>query len=209
LDFQTFYARFTKRLVPRLRRAGRLAEYAVALEVQPTSGRLHGHVLAVEPHGRDGYIAKPELDAMTRECGFGWAFITLVRDIPPVRASLIEYFVKAAGGDYSVPSKAVGEIGTYMSKAHEMARLSGMAGVRLRPVRVSRDWPLGLAAAGEQLRREMYGENRDDGPWVMVREAQCERWLGPVREQQQVERKREQAWREAALFDSFIRREVA
>ena len=205
LDFASFYHGFTKKLAPRLRRVAVLAEYAVALEAQPQSGRLHGHVLLVEPAGRDGYIPKRLLDRMTHECGFGWTFISLVRDIPPVSASLVEYFVKGPGGDYSVPSTAVGEIGTYMSKAHEMARLSGFTAKRLRPFRVSGDWPLGIRAAGDQLRREMYGE-ADNGPWVMVRESKCSRWLTPLREHQSIERDRARAWREASVLDWAVGR---
>jgi hypothetical protein len=209
LDFPGFYGGFTKRLVPRLRRAGYVEEYAVALEAQPISGRLHGHVLLIEPATNTGKIPKDWLDNATAECGFGWTYITLVRDIPPARASLVEYFVKGAGGDYSVPSEAVGVIGTYMSKAHEMAALTRFAGKRLRPFRVSRNWPMGLAAAAEQLRHEMYGDAADPGPWVMVRDRQCERWLAPIRDQQRVEREREESWRVAAQLLAIERASAA
>ncbi len=74
---------------------------------------------------------------------------------------LAGYFVKSAeGGEFSVPTKAAGRIGSYMAKAHDRSRLAGKAGTRLRPFRVSRNWPLNLTAAGEALRREMYGTNQ-------------------------------------------------
>jgi hypothetical protein len=185
-----------------LRRANYIGDYAVALEVQPTSGRLHGHVLLIEPAGRSGYVPKPWLDKASREVGLGWAFITEVRDIPCVQNSLLGYLVKGAGGDDSVQSSAIGEIGSYMAKAHEMARLHGLARTRLRPFRVSRGWPLSLSEATLRLHSEMFGAESDQGPWVFVQESQCAAALVPLRQQQRLERDRANRWQLArSLLD--------
>lgn len=195
LDFAGFYAAFTKRLMPRLRRAGYVEKYAVALEVQPASARRRGHVLLVEPAGANGYIPKPALDKMTSECGFGWAWISEVKDIPAVGASLADYFTKGVAGATTVPSKAVGEIGSYMAKAQEMAQLAGLAGQRLRPFRVSCNWKPSLADAAHTLRDEMYGAASDDGPWHVVNERRCAQFLEPLRNRQRLEAERERRWR--------------
>lgn len=204
LNFKTFYEAFTKKLVPRLRRAGYLGEYAVALEVQPESKRLHAHCLLVEPAGTNGFMPKEWLDATTSECGFGWAWINEVRDIPGVASSLAEYFTKGLGGASSVPSKSVGRIGSYMAKAHEMAALAGLADVRLRPFRVSRGWPIGLKAAGEQLREEMYGCASDPGPWAVVSERRCREFLEPLREQQRVQAHRQHVVEQFARIEALF-----
>jgi hypothetical protein len=205
LDFASFYDRWSKRLVPRLRRKGFLSEYACALEVQPTSGRLHAHVLLVEPPGASGFIPKDWLDKATADLGLGWPFISLVADIPAVQATLAGYFVKGVTGDYSVPSVAAGTIGSYMAKTHEMASLAGFSNQRLRPFRVSAGWPLKLRAAAEQLRAELYGASGSDaGPWMMVQETRCSAYLSPMREQQRTEAEREARWQDALRLQQLM-----
>lgn len=204
LNFASFYELWSKRLLPRLRRRGALGEYACALEVQPTSGRLHAHLLLVEPPGASGFIPKDWLDTTAAELGLGWPFISLVADIPPVQTSLASYFVKGLGGDYSVASTCAGQIGSYMAKAHEMSALAGFSNQRLRPFRVSNGWPLKLRAAADQLRAELYGGSESDaGPWTMVRETRCATYLKPMRLQQREEAARAARWEDALKLEKL------
>ena len=198
LDFASFYAAWDNRLRPWLRRHGYVHAYASAMEVQPMSQRLHCHVLLVAPLGSSGFVPIDELSRACERAGLGYAWIDhvnneRVRNIPAVSSELAGYFTKGAGGDYSVQTPQAGAIGSYMAKAKEMQALGGLAGSRLRPFRVSRNWPLNLTESIKRLRLEMFGEGEPEG-WVVVHEGLVAEWLTPLREERRATEERERRW---------------
>lgn len=203
LDFAQFYEAWGNRLRPWLRRHGYLHAYASALEVQPASGRLHCHCLVVAPIGTSGFVPHADLSSACTRAGLGYAFIQHVKDIPAVSDELVTYFVKtASGGEFSVPTSAAGEIGSYMAKAHELEALAGLAASRLRPFRVSRNWPLNLSEATKRLREEMFGEP-SPGSWAVVHESRVRKWLDPLRNAQRIEEERGTRWQAAKHLASL------
>jgi hypothetical protein len=199
LDFATFYAAWDGRIRQWLKRHGYMHAYASALEVQPNSGRLHSHALLVAPLGKSGFVPHADLMRICERAGLGFAFIQHITDIPPVSPTLAGYFVKGAAGEFSIPTRQAGEIGSYMAKAKEMELLAGFAATRLRPFRVSQNWTLKLRQAQEQLREELYGE-KEAGEWVVVHEETVSRWLVPFRE----EREREVSWRRVGELETLL-----
>ena len=191
---------------PWLRRHGHAHAYASALELQPKSGRLHCHALLIAPLGASGFVDHAALTPVLEraELGFGW--LDHITDVPAVAPSLAGYFVKTAqGGDYSVPTDAAGRIGSYMAKAHDLSGLADKASARLRPFRVSRNWPLSLTAAGEALRHEMYGATEPEA-WMPVRERDVARWLDPLREEQRLFEHRDRVFDEAMKLHLVVAR---
>jgi hypothetical protein len=182
LDFQAFYAAWSRRLRPRLRRMGKLGEYACALELQPDGGRLHGHFLFVDSARGGGFIPQALLSEMADAAGFGKVTdIRFVRDIPPREQRLSAYFTK---GIYRVQTAEAGELGSYMAKAKSMEDLGAFAASRLRPFRVSQGWPLKLREAQRRLLSEWYGEPDEAESWTMVQEARLGPFLRAEREHQ-------------------------
>jgi len=201
MDLPGFYNSWSEKLRPRMKRAGVLGDYACAMEVQPKSGRLHAHVLLVDNDQGGGFVDKPWLDKAASGSGLGHCWIESVDNICEARELLAAYLTKGgAGGDFSVPTKAVGEIGSYMAKAHEMERLAGFASKKLRPFRVSGQWNPKLGAAGKILRAELYGVTEDPGPWKIVNERSFSKFLDPMRERQKLEADRAAKWAAATRF---------
>jgi hypothetical protein len=95
MDFAAFYEAWSRRLRPRLRRRGRLGEYACALEVQPKCGRLHGHFLLLDSSKGGGYIPQAQLSAMAEASGLGVVtHICEISGIPRREQRLSAYFTK-------------------------------------------------------------------------------------------------------------------
>ena len=184
---------------PWLKRHGHVHAYASALEAQPNSGRLHGHMLLVAPLGRSGMVPHRDLTDVCSRAGLGHVWIERVTDVPKASGSLVAYFVKGAGGEHSVTTAHAGRIGSYMAKATDVERLSGLSGKRLRPFRTSRNWPLKLGEAQTRLRDELFGTS-DPGEWEVVNERHLERWLNPLREQAAVAAERDTRWKASEPF---------
>lgn len=183
LDFASYYQAWNGTLRRWLQRSGYLHAYATALEVQPDSGRLHSHTLVVAPAGATGFIPHDELVEKAAQAGLGFPWVDHVTDIPGVETTLPGYFVTDKLGDFSITTQTAGRIGSYMAKAHDMQRLAGFAGERLRPWRASRNWPLNMGAASARLREELYGS--EPGEWEIVHESHVRHWLAPMRKAQQ------------------------
>jgi hypothetical protein len=182
MDFAAFYDAWSRKLRPRLRRRGKLGEYACSLEVQPKSGRLHGHFLLCDSERGGGFLAQAQLSELAAVCGFGPIVdIREVKNIPRREQRLSAYFTK---GTYRVATQEAGEVAAYMAKAPRMTQLGDLSASRLRPFRVSSGWPLKLTEAQRRLVEEWYGGGDDDGPWQMVQEAQAGRFLRAEREHQ-------------------------
>lgn len=199
LDFAAFHEAWGNRLRPWLRRNGFLHAYASALEVQPQSGRLHCHVLIVAPLGKSGFVPHDRLTAACRRAGLGFAFIQHVSDIPAASDALMPYLVKEPDGAEEVAPTGQGGAAPYVAKDKDIDALAALAGHRLRPFRVSRNWPLNLTNAAKKLREELYGEPAD-GAWQVVHESRVARWLDPLRAQQRRERERERKWAVASRY---------
>lgn len=204
LDFGGFHLAWGNRLRPWLRRHGHVHAYASALEVQPRSGRLHCHTLLVAPAESTGFVPHAELTTACERAGLGFAFIQHVTDIPDVQAALSGYLVKGAtNGAVEVTTQAAGKVGSYMAKAREFEALAGLAGSRLRPFRVSRNWPLNLTSATAKLREELYGEPVD-GSWQIVHESRVSKWLDPLRTQRREAEARAGRWKNAAQVQRVV-----
>ena len=199
LDFARYYAAWDRRIRPWLQRHDHLHAYASALEVQPRSGRLHGHMLLIAPAGRSGMVPHDELHVVCKRAGLGYPWIERVTDVPAVSSSLAAYFVKGTGGEHSIATSHAGRLGSYMAKATEVERLAGLSGKRLRPFRTSRNWPLGLGDAQKRLRDELFGVAHE-GEWHVVNEQRLERWLTPLREQAAVAAERDRRWKATEGF---------
>jgi hypothetical protein len=182
LDFAGFYRAWSRKLRPKLRREGKLGEYACALEIQPDSGRLHGHFLLHDSDAGGGYIPQRRLAKWAQAAGLGEVLdIREVRDIPAREARLSAYFTK---GLERVATAEAGQVGAYMAKAQAIEALSEKSGARLRPFRVSAGWATKLTEAHEKLRAEWYGEAGDAGPWDVVGEDRVEPFLRTERDHQ-------------------------
>jgi hypothetical protein len=80
---------------PLLRRAGKLGDYACGLEIQPGSGRLHGHLLLIDSDKGAGFVPQARLSELAAASGFGRvADIREVTDIPERQQQLSAYFTK-------------------------------------------------------------------------------------------------------------------
>ena len=207
LDFASFYKAWDCRVRPWLRRHGHAHAYASALELQPESGRLHCHALLIAPLGSSGFVDHAALSPVLERARLGFGWLDHITDVPVVAPSLRDFVKTSEGGEFSVPTPAAGRIGSYMAKAHELSELAGKTRTRLRPFRVSRNWPLNLTAAGEALRREMYGDVEPEG-WQPVRERDLARWLVPLREEQQLYEHRDRVFDEATKLHSVMSRVV-
>lgn len=182
MDFAAFYAAWSRKLRPRLRRRAKLGDYACALEVQPQSGRLHGHFLLIDSAKGGGFIAQAELSRLAEACGFGRIVdIREVTDIPRREQRLSAYFTK---GTYRVATEEAGVVAAYMAKVSRVSQLGELAATRIRPFRVSAGWPLKLTEAQRRLVEEWYGGGEDDGPWRLVDEGHAGRFLLAEREHQ-------------------------
>jgi hypothetical protein len=182
MDFAAFYAAWSRKLRPRLRRRAKLGDYACALEVQPQSGRLHGHFLLIDSAKGGGFIAQAELSSLAEACGFGRIVdIREVTDIPRREQRLSAYFTK---GTYRVATEEAGVVAAYMAKVSRVSQLGELAATRIRPFRVSAGWPLKLTEAQRRLVEEWYGGGEDDGPWRLVHEGHAGRFLLAEREHQ-------------------------
>ncbi len=180
MDMASFYDAWSSKLRPRLRRAGKLGDYACALEIQPGSGRLHGHFLLIDNSVGGGFIAQAKLAELAFASGFGHVVdIREVTDIPERQGEVSAYLTKGA---HRVQTEAAGQVASYMAKAPLIAQLEGKSGARLRPYRVSMGWPLKLTEAQRRLVAEWYGGETDPGPWRMVQEARGGRFLAAERE---------------------------
>jgi hypothetical protein len=140
----------------KLRRLDVLDQYACVVEIQPKRGvALHLHVLAT---GR--YYPKAKLGERAVECGLGpvcW-IKNVERDRPEDDKRSAIYVAK--------------DLANYVSK--DAAGLAEKTNVRRRPVRFSRGWGCSLTQAQELIReeiREARDQERDPGPWVVVRQA--------------------------------------
>ncbi|HYM44991.1 MAG TPA: hypothetical protein VES65_02355 [Solirubrobacteraceae bacterium] len=182
MDFAAFYAAWSRKLRPRLRRRAKLGDYACALEVQPQSGRLHGHFLLIDSSKGGGFIPQAELSKLAEACGFGRIVdVREVTNIPRREQRLSAYFTK---GTYRVATQEAGVVAAYMAKVSLVSQLGELAAKRLRPFRVSAGWPLKLTEAQRRLVAEWYCGGQDDGPWRLVHEGHAGRFLAAEREHQ-------------------------
>ena len=162
MDMAGLYRSWQK-LGLRLKRRGKLGDYAAVVEAQER-GALHLHVLMADSVRGGGFIAQSLLSELAAASGFGP--VTDIRLVAPDSELVWElghYLGKTTVGIH----EEAAEIGTYVAKAARMEALRERAGARVRPLRVSRQWyPGGLTKAEEELRALI--SERDEGPWRMV-----------------------------------------
>jgi hypothetical protein len=140
----------------RMRRRDLLADYALAVEV---GSQLHLHACIT---GR--FIDQAaELVPHAEAAGFGR--IADIRAVPPLAAAdtLAGYITRAEKSSDAL------QLARYLTKSTAEA-LRERGAVRVRPLRVSRDWAGGgLTEGWARVKREWYGET--EGKWEVVHAA--------------------------------------